>query len=274
MNDEFMHQLYEAPRAEFAEAVYQRIFQQSQPRFTQMIGQKLTFRTSVIAFALLFLVAACVYVVTDRGWRKVGGIWVDVERTQKVDFVPSLAVTEQPQAQPTRPECLPVEEAKKMLHFEVRVPTWAPEGFTSDNKVCPWENVNLSDGASMSWQRGTEPAIGLMLSNLRWFNMATQKYEVGPPSIWWSVGPGSYKEVQVHGHPAVLVRGDWDLYGIVSEVPPGRKLDANRQLDAKWDKKLGLHLYWVDGETMYELSASPRIKISVEDLIKMAESTR
>jgi hypothetical protein len=272
MNDEFMHQLYEEPRAEFAEAVYQRISQQPPLRFAPIIGQKLTLRNSVIVFALLFLGAACVYAVTDRGWRKVGGIWVDVERTQKVELVLLPTVTEQLEVQPAGLECLTVEVAKKMLRFVVRVPTWAPEGFTFDNKVCAWDKVDLADGASMSWQQGKESGIGLMLSNLRLFNIASQKYEVAPPSIWGPVGPGSYKEVQVNGRPAVLIRGDWDLPGIVSEVPPGRKLDANQQLDAKWDKKLGLQLYWVDGETLYQLST--RANVSVADLIKMAESTR
>ncbi len=273
MNDEFLTQFYEAPRAEFAEALYQRIEQQPQSYFARVMRQRLTLRNAAIVFALVFLAAACVYAVTDRGWRKVGGIWVDVERTQKVQFVPPPTVTEQPEVQPTGPECLTVEEAKAKLRFEVHVPTWAPEGFTSDNKVCTWGIVELSDGASMSWQ-GTEKdsGIGLMLSNLRRYNAGMQKYEVGPPSIWWPVGPGSYKEVQVHGQPAVLVHGDWDLPGIVSEVPPGRKLDANQQLDAKWDKKLALQLYWVDGETMYSLYT--RAKVSVADLIRMAESAQ
>ena len=102
--------------------------------------------------------------------------------------------------------------------------------------------------------------------------MATQKYEIWPAVIWLPVAPGSYKEVQIHGQPAVLVQGDWDLQGMVYELPPGREIDTNGQVVAKWDKRRGVQLHWLDGEVMYSLYAGTNV--SAEDLIKMAESAK
>src|SRR5512146_3192736 len=136
MNDEFMHQLYGEPRAGFADALYGRISQQPPSRFASVLSQRLTLRNSAILFALLFLVAACVYAVTERGWHKVGGIWVDVERTYKPEMSSSYETSTEAPVQPQEPKCLTVEEARKVLSFDLHVPTWAPEDFTFDNKVC------------------------------------------------------------------------------------------------------------------------------------------
>lgn len=269
MNDEFLTQLYEAPRAEFAEALYQRISRQSQSPFAGPMLQRLTFRNAAMVFALLFFVAACVYAVTDRGWRKVGGIWVNVERTYKLDFGPPPEISEGQNIQPVVPECLPVEEAKKVLRFEIRVPAWAPEGYTFMNEICGIDE--FSDFAGLSWKGPEKNSwIQIMAGNLRWFNMATQKYEVGPPTVWIPVGPGSYKEVQIHGQPAVLVRGDWDIPRMQAVEPP--ESQSNQQVDVKWNKKQALQLHWVDGETIYSLYSGT--DVSVEDLIKMAESAQ
>ena len=102
--------------------------------------------------------------------------------------------------------------------------------------------------------------------------MATQKYEVWPAAVWLPVAPGSYKEIKIHGRPAILVQGDWDVGGMIYEVPPGRKVDANGQIEAKWDKNKGVQLHWLDGEVMYSLYGGTNV--TVEDLIKMAEPAR
>jgi hypothetical protein len=90
MNDEFLTQFFEAPRAEFVDALYEHISQQPQPRFPGTIAIKLTFRNAVVAFLFMLLVAACVYAVTEKQWNKVGDIWVGAQRTIKVDN-PSLS---------------------------------------------------------------------------------------------------------------------------------------------------------------------------------------
>ncbi|HLO15192.1 MAG TPA: hypothetical protein VK206_10210, partial [Anaerolineales bacterium] len=153
MNDEFMHQLYEEPRVGFADALYERISRQPQPRFPQTIATKLTFRNAAVAFMIMLLIAACVYAVTERGWHKVGGIWVDVERTYKPDIGSSSETSTEPSVQPQEPKCLTVEEAKKVLRFDLHVPAWAPEGFTLDDRICGVDE--LSDFASLAGWKGT-----------------------------------------------------------------------------------------------------------------------
>ena len=271
MNDEFMHQYYEMPRTEFADALYERISQQSQPRFAQTLVKKLTFRNAAIAFAFLFFVAACVYVATEKRWDKIGDIWVHVARTHKVEFVMPPEVSEESGVQFEEPQCVTVEEGREILRFDIKVPTWAPEGLRLSDRMCAIDRI--SDYASLYWEGPDEfSGINLWISNLRGFNMATQKYEIWPAAVWGPVAPGSYKEVQVHGQSAVLVQGDWDFLGMISEVPPGRKVDSNGQVEARWDKKKGVQLYWLDGEVMYHLFT--QTDIPAENLLRMAESAQ
>lgn len=267
MNDEFMYRLHKAPRAGFADALYERLSRQPESRF----AGKLTFRNVVAGFALMLFVAACVYAVTEKRWNKVGDIWVQVEKTHKVLYVPLAEAFEGSEISPPVYECLTVEEARNILRFDMRVPSWVPAGFILRDEICGVDQI--SDSAFLSWD-GTDKfnGISLILANLRWYDPTLLVYRVGPASVWGPVAPGSYEEVRVNGHPAVLVRGDWDLNDVVSEIPPGRKLDEDGYLEAKWDKKLGLQLHWMDGEVMYHLYT--RANVSPEDLIRMAESAR
>jgi hypothetical protein len=178
MNDEFLTKLHRTPRPEFAGALYERISMPPRPPFAQALRQRLTLLNSVVMIALLFLVAACVYAVTDRGWRKVGGIWLNVQRTYKFEITPPSEI--EWEAQPQEPECLTVEEAKEVLRFDIRVPTWAPEGFTLFNGICGADS--FSDYAFLYWE-GTDEYSGIQisLSNLRYFSGASQDYEIAEP---------------------------------------------------------------------------------------------
>jgi hypothetical protein len=270
MNDEFMHQFYESPRPEFADVLYERISQQSQPRFPQTIATKLTFRNAAVAFMLMLLVAACVYAVVEKRWDKVGVINVAVQRTIKVDN-PSLSG--EPLVMEFQPECFSIEEAREILRFRFKIPAWAPDGFTFSDEICGSEELSpASDSAFLDWGGADKNTpMHLSLYNLEWFNMATQEYEVGSASTAMfgvAVPPGSYEEVQVHGQPAVLVRGDWNW----EEAPWATGETSVGEYEYKWDKKRALQLYWVDGEVFYCLYT--RAKVSPEDLIKMAESAQ
>lgn len=86
MNDEFLLRYRRTPRAEFADALYERISSQPQPRFAIPVLNRLTFRNVGAMFALMLFVAACVYAVTEKGWNKVGDIWVDVQKSPKQSF--------------------------------------------------------------------------------------------------------------------------------------------------------------------------------------------
>lgn len=259
MNDEFMTGLREAPRAEFADALYERLSKQPKPLFAP-----LTFRNAIIVFALLLLIAACVYAVTEKRWNKVGDIWVEVQRTLKLDLTDMTSEELAPIPGPT--ECVNIEEARNILRFELHVPTWAPAGFNLDDKICGIDRT--SDFAGLYWKGADEDSgINIMSQNLRIFNMSTQKYEISPATATFMgpVAPGSYEEVQVLGQPAVLVHGDWGEPWMSGPM-------MNRKYEFKWDKKRGLQLHWVDGEVMYHLLT--HAQVSAEDLVKMAESAR
>src|SRR5215213_5807191 len=266
MNDEFMDQLYEEPRAEFANRLYDRISHDPSQRFARPLSQYLTFRNSAIAFVFLFFVAACVYVVAQRGWHKVGGFWINVQQTITVD-VPAAEISTGTLIQPPESECLTVEEAKETLRFKLKVPTWAPEGFVLDDRICGIDQI--SDFATVSWAGADEySGIYIMMSNLRYYDAAAQEYKIGDPSIWSPVAPDSYQEVQVNGKPAILIHGDWDWPW---ETWKASKGPAEKR-ELQWVKGAAIQLYWVNEGMMYHLSTNAFIPD--EDLLKMAESTQ
>jgi len=265
MDDEFLIQFCEAPRAEFATALYEHISQSPRSQLAWITAGKLTFRNVAVAFVIMCLIAACVYAVTEKRWDQIGDVWVKVGRTHKVELVSPDAL-EMPQMQT---ECLTVDKAREALGFDFHVPSWAPEGFTLDDRICDVEQ--LEDFAHLNWESADTSTYILFTSfNLRYFNSFAQEYETLMAETNDPVVPGSYKEVQVNGKPAALIRGDWDLQPFLTEVPPGRKVDADGYVDAKWDKKRALQLYWVDGNILYRLYAPTNV--SSADLIKMAES--
>ena len=260
MNDEFLAKYHKTPRVEFADALYERISQGPQPRFPQSSAIKLTFRNAAVAFIFMFLVAACVYyAVTEKRSHKVGKIWVEVQRTIKVNN-PSLSG--EPLVTEFQPKCLSIDEAREILQFSFKVPAWAPDGVTFSDEICGFEDLHyLSRSAFLNWE-GADKNNGIQL-DLR------HLFEQEPPSLLTPVSPGSYEEVRVHGQPAVLVRGDWNW----EEAPwTHGQMSSVEKYEYKWDKKRALQLYWVDGEVMYQLYT--RANVSPEDLIKMAESAR
>ena len=263
MNDEFLAKFHKTPRAEFADVLYERISQQPQPRFPQTRTIKLTLRNAVVAFLFILLVAACVYyAVTEKRLNKVGDIWVEVQRTIKVDN-PSLSG--EPLVMEFQPKCFSIDEAREILRFSFKVPAWAPDGFTFSNEICGFEDLHyLSRSAFLNWE-GTDKNTGVQL-DLR------HLFEQEPPSLLlfgMPVSAGSYEEVQVNGQPAALVRGDWNW----EDAPWAHgQMSTVKEYEYKWDKKRALQLYWVEGEVMYRLYT--HANVSPEDLIKMAESAQ
>lgn len=267
MNDEFLTRYRKTPRAEFAIMLYKRISQQPQPRFAFEILNRLTLRNAGAMLVLLLFVAACTYVAaTQTPYRKVGDIWLTVQKTIKIEFIPVGTATEVTQEQPVvYYECSSTrEEAGKALDFDFLIPTAAPKGFATDGLLCGVDPI--SDFVSLSWKGDDGKSyISMTIQNLRWYDRVANIYRVGPPHLWQPVALGSYEEVQVNGQPAVLIRGDWEQPPPPSEMPAGK-------LEFEWDKDLGLHLYWVNGEELYWLDTNA--DISVEELIKMAESAK
>src|SRR4030095_155627 len=169
MNDEFLIQFREVPRVEFADALYKRISQQSQPGFAFTIWNKLTLRNAGALLVLIVVVAACAYyAATQTPYHKVGEIWLTVQKTYVPEFIP---VSETPEENPVESQAydcplFSVEEARGILRFDVLVPTWAPEGFTFTDAVCGVDAI--SDFVSLTWTGNDGNSyIGITSQNLR-----------------------------------------------------------------------------------------------------------
>lgn len=257
MNDEFLLRYRRTPRPEFADALYERISSQPEPRF----AGKLTFRNVVMGFALMLFMAACAYiVVAEKRWNKVGDIWVDVQKSPKQSLGIQSSFWRGPAGEM---EVTSLEEARSALGVEFGFPNWAPEGFVLEDKMnmSPWSQKTLS--ASWKSQDDGEP-IGIFL-NYRWFEVATWPNPMHESVSTGPVAPGNFEEVEVFGRPAVLVRGDWDWF-----MQP---VEETEEIKLKWDKKNGLSLYWADEDVAYLLwTYNPAV--SPEDLIRMAESAQ
>lgn len=260
MNDEFLAKFHKTPRAEFADALYERLSQQTQPRFPETRAIKLTFRNAAVVFIFILLVAACVYyAVTEKRWNNVGGIWVEVRKTITADN-PSLSG--EPQVMEFQPECFSIDEAREFLRFSFKVPSWGPDGFNFTDEICGFEDLHyLSRSAFLIWENADKnTSMRLDLKNL---------YEQEPPSLLIPVAPSSYEGVYVHGHPAVLIHGDWNW----EEAPwANGQMSSVEVYEYKWDEKRALQLYWLDKVVLYHLYT--QANISPEDLIKIAESAQ
>ena len=272
MNDEFLNPFYETPRPEFADALYKRISREPHPPLARPLATGLTFRNAAVGFVCLLFVAACVYAVTEKRWDKIGNMWLQVRRTETLDLRLPPDIT--PPAETSEeveflaPPCWSVEEAREMLRFDLQMPGWAPAGFTFDNQICGIDQV---DGYVNLYWAGADKNSGInfTVNHLRGYNFATQEYEIGEGIIWNSVAPGSYEEIQVHGQPAVLVRGNWE-----EPFMAGFRINemVAKKYEFKWDKNRGIQLYWVDGDVMYSLVTLA--DVSEKDVIQMAESLR
>jgi hypothetical protein len=265
MNDEFLKQFYEAPRTKFADALYEQISQQPQPRFAETMVKKLTFRNSIIMFALLFLITVPVYAAIESRWHQIGEIWVDVQSAQKP---PTVIQSSLYKGIAGDMEVANLVEAKTTLKFEFAFPSWAPDRFVLDDQmnISPWSQKTLS--AFWKNQDGGDP-IGIFLKS-RWYWMPVTKNPILESVSTWPVVPGSFEEVEVQGRPAVLVRGDWNWH---MQVVEEETTEMETEMELEWDEQNGISLYWTDGEVSYLLwTHNPAV--SAEDLVKMAESMR
>ena len=258
MNDEFLTRFRKMPRGEFADALHERITQQPQPRPTETMVKKPTFRNTVIVFALLFLIAACVRVVLGKRWNKVGEIWVDVRSTQKYPFTIQTTLYK---GVPFDAETMTLADAETVLGFDFQFPSWAPEGFNPGNQVSV---SRQSPGYLYAVWNGSDKEKPIYLSlATRWYRVPGKEEPLLGSVSTWPIPPGGFEEVRVHGQPAVLIRGDW--------IWPEREVEGETELD--WDEQRGLSLYWTDGEVAY-LLWTYHPAVTVEDLTRMAESAQ
>ena len=94
-----------------------------------------------------------------------------------------------------------------------------------------------------------------------WLNGEPRKVLFEPYTS--TVVPGSYRKVNVHGQPAVLVRGDWTW--------PEKPVIVDLKSDAKWDEHAALSLYWTENDVLYQLYTTSSA-VASQDLVQMANS--
>jgi hypothetical protein len=268
MNDDFLTRYYQEPSQEFTLELHNRLSRQK----PSTLAGKSSFHNAILALAAIILVAACVSRATAPRWGKVGDIWVPVQTGFAQDSY--LWFTFHPQVvrsiyQIQEPAILP--SAEEAWDCVLEIPTWAPEKFTTDNKITldiRFIGATPTDG-KMDWvDPDSQKSITLILYPLsamvNW-NGNIQKEKVVDPYTSPAV-PGSYQEVKVNGQAAVLIQGDW--------IPANPDTPINPfSVDAKWDKHAALSLYWTANEVEYMLYTTSS-GITTQDLIKMAESAR
>ena len=163
-----------------------------------------------------------------------------------------LQSAQPPEAAPEGVEPVPLRgvsraEALAALSFEVRMPTWVPEGY------------ELSDQAMV-----TLPAEGSPLSEAWqvWLQWETREGScillLAFPSVYYRgdalrFGPESVEEIDLGGRSGAAVRGNWSRNWTV------------------WNESAGGNVLWVQGDTAYWLQSA---WVDLEDLARMARSVQ
>ena len=139
------------------------------------------------------------------------------------------------------PELMSLEAARATVPFDFGIPTQIPDGWVMDELV----RVNDLGGGPFVQMEWTNPGHGSISLSARDDNGSASRL----------VSPDGFREVEVSGQRAVLLKGAWD--------------HNSRQ----WRWLEITTLIWKMDGVEYSLSASGH-DLSEADLITMAESTR
>lgn len=249
MNDDFLIQYWRTPRRAFADDLFARLAPERAPTgYAGLVSSPV--RAFAAGLAALVLIAATVLLATPGARAAVGQL---IRTIGGITFHYVASPPDSSEATIVPHTVVSLAEARTTLPFELRLPAWAPDGYVlQEDEVRIW--------------RPQPPVSGIEPQSvtLTWRNPA---YDQGirlciayPASTWanWLVGHEStVEEIVINGQPAALVRGAWE--------------------DGEWRPELDMTLLWVPegSAASYSLSAMPRFtQVSVEDLIRMAESVR
>ena len=139
------------------------------------------------------------------------------------------------------PELMSLQAARTAVPFYFGIPSQVPDGWVMEEQV----RVNDLGGGPYVQIEWTNPGHGNISLSAREDDGSASRL----------VGPNSFREVEVGGQPAVLLKGAWDH-------------DSQ-----EWMWLEGTTLIWKMDGVEYSLSASGR-DLSEADLITIAESTR
>ncbi len=262
MNDDFLTRYYQAPSEEFTQELYNRISKQK----PSLLTGKLSFRNAILALATIILIAACISKAAASKWNQVGNIWVPILTRLNQDSY--LSFNFLPLGAPSYDKVqksVNLSKAEQAWDCVLEVPSWAPGGFTTDGKITldEWFTGARPDDGRTTWSDPSDNQKSIILifhplsAWVNW-NGNYQKQRVVEPTTRPAV-PGSFKEVEVNGQPAVLIQGDWILSNPDTPFNPFN-------FDAKWDEHATLSLYWTKNEVEYRLYTTISA-ITSQDLI-------
>ncbi len=247
MNDDFLSQFRRPPRRAFARDLYARLDRERKPMmFTTPASRPVRWLAAgVAAFCLLSFTVLAVSpearAAAGQIIRTIGGVTFD-EGTPPPDTTDAVIV---------RPDRKTLAEVRGSLPFELRLPTWAPDGFMlEENEVQivdrPGSPPAIID-VFLRWTVPNQPDRGSIGLSVLYLTRGSNR---------WIIGPNTVQEVKVNGQPAALVQGGgWE--------------------GKEWRGDLGWMLHWQPQGTdvTYRLSTY-NTTLSPEDLIRMAESAR
>lgn len=270
MSDEFLYRLREMPRPEFAEALKARVFRE-RPRSPS--ARRV--RTGLVVLLAALIIAACAAPQTRTPILKATETVITRGREVVTRFIlvsegaPPRMVMTFPcgEGGDVQVESLSVREARKQVPFQIRVPTWVPEGLEM-NPVTLVHPEGFGDWVVYIGWRGAysggmlfpefgEAPLSLKIEGpgakefwarcagqLRNARVTVEVVEVTPP-------PVELRTLEVNGKPAYLT--------VMRERAP-------------YPSAI---LAWVQEEdnVSYTLAANLDM-VSLEDLIRVAETIR
>lgn len=245
MNDQFLHELREPPRAAFAAELRQRLHAPERPiaMLYNSTFRRLTWAALALSGLLIavfaFSPAARANVLKFLGFANIGGVQLqsDAELPQKLATlaVESTGLPEENDA---------LSAVKEKVPFAFQTPTWTPEGF-----------VLADEGATIIYT--DEQSQSVMQVVLRWDRgeHVLFFFAVNPqmPERTYLVAPeATVEEVQVNGQAASFTTTPLDESGQPTDQP-------------------GYSLKWIQAGVQYALQGRAG-QVTPEEMIQIAES--
>lgn len=232
-DDEFFARFRKAPRPEFASALHERINSPMNAAARRISSRRRLFACLAVCAALALVLA-----------------FSPAARAAVMDAlrrIGGITFSEQQQVEPmaggitTESQRVKLAEAQARVPFTILIPAWVPEGYVLDeNALLPSEELGVPHVA-LNWLNEAGDYITLSI----------MQTEMGV----FQVGEGSLGEVEVNGKTVALVRG-----GGYDET--GQWIASDRLLELMWHEEGVFYILATGGDHL----------LSVEDLVRAAES--
>ena len=258
MDDGFLYRARPQVRREFAERLWDRLNKRTKETTAAgsvAVTRPMASLRPILGVLALVALAAAVWQGITYFWEQRGEFWVhegDIQCTQVFwGWYQTSGMNQPARGQPDNE--VPLTEALGLLDYQVKVPTWAPEGLTL--RTSTWAPSTAHDNIVLTWDRASGEAL-TMTANPDGFVPEAQ------------APAGAVEIAEIRGQPGILVRGRCafpdpeELMGL----SPGSTYETD------WDESLPW-LAWKDEGVGYWLTTRTP-PVAAEDLIKMAESAR